>query len=105
MADFTIPAGVLPAHRDLYYGGGCTRRDRQLHQPAWRPRPAEPIAEAPVAEAADVDAAVQAAHAAFAPWSCAHYAGRARPASCARRPTVLRRHADDLRGRSNLLPR
>jgi betaine-aldehyde dehydrogenase len=66
------------------------------------PATGEPIAEAPVAEAADVDAAVQAAHAAFASWRCTMPAERGQLLREA--ANVLRLHADDLRGRSNLLP-
>ena len=94
MADFTIPAGVLPAHRDLYYGGGWHTPATGGYITSLAPATGRPIAEAPIAEAADVDAAVQAAHAAFAPWRRTMPTERGQLLRQA--ADVLRRHADEL---------
>ena len=94
MADFAIPAGVLPAHRDLYCGGAWHAPMASGYITSLAPATGEPIAEAPVADAADVDAAVQAANAALAPWRRTTPAERGQLLRQA--AEVLRRHADEL---------
>jgi len=88
MADFAFPAGVLQAHRDLYYGGAWHAPAAGSYITSLAPATGDPIAEAPVAEVADVDGAVGAAHAAFVPWR------RTMPAE---RGQLLRQAADLLR--------
>ena len=86
-------AAVLPKHRDLYYGGAW-------HQPkggyADTYNPATGVSLGPCAEAnaADIDAAVQAAHAAFREWRKTKPLDRA--AALKRIAVVLRDHADEL---------
>jgi len=83
----------LPEHRDLYYGG-------QWHAPeggyvdTWNPATGECLGPCADANAADVDAAVQAAQAAFAEWSRTRPAERA--ALMRKVATVLRGHATEL---------
>lgn len=64
-----IPDGILPSHRELFYGGGWHAPKAGLYADTINPAYNEPITQAPVADAADVDAAVRAAHQAFASWS------------------------------------
>src|SRR5690606_36094158 len=83
----------LPEHRDLYYGG-------QWHAPegryvdTWNPATGDCLGPCADADAADVDAAVQAAQAAFAEWSRTRPAERA--ALMRNVATVLREHATEL---------
>ena len=88
MADFTFPPGVLPDHRDLYYGGAWHAPIAGRYADSIAPATGQAIAPAPVAEADDVDAAVRAAHAAFASW---------RRTTPAERGQLLRKAADVLR--------
>lgn len=88
-----IPDGILPRQRGLFYGGqwhaprSGADADAETLNPAYN----EVITRAPVANAADVDAAVQAAHAAFAGWAATPPAQRAR--YLRRAAAVLREHA------------
>ena len=69
MRTHDIPAGILPTQRDLYYGGAWHAPKAGVYAETINPTYNEVIASAPVADAADVDAAVQAAHAAFPAWA------------------------------------
>src|SRR5437867_894138 len=64
-----IPAGILPEHRALYYDGAWHEPRSGHYADTINPAYNEPIMQAPVADAADVDAAVCAANAAFEGWS------------------------------------
>ena len=94
MADFTFPPGVLPDHRDLYYGGTWHAPISGRYADSIAPATGQAIAPAPVAEADDVDAAVRAAHAAFASW---------RRTTPAERGQLLRKAADVLRTHADSL--
>lgn len=86
-----IPSGILPTQRGLYYGGAWHAPLAGGMADTINPAYNEAICQAPVAEAADVDAAVQAAHAAFPAWAAlppAKRAGYLRQAAA-----VLREHA------------
>jgi len=94
MSSTKLPEGVLPNHRGLYYGGAWHAPLAGQYVNSVAPATAEAIAEASIAEADDVDAAVRAAHAAFDTWrrTDAGRTGRA-PSPAAE---VLREHADSL---------
>jgi betaine-aldehyde dehydrogenase len=64
-----IPAGILPEHRALFYGGAWHEPQSGRYADTINPAYDEPITQAPVADAADVDAAVRAADRAFDAWS------------------------------------
>ncbi|CAN5720230.1 aldehyde dehydrogenase family protein [soil metagenome] len=64
-----IPAGILPTQRNLYYGGDWHAPVAGVYTETINPAYNEPITSAPIADAADVDAAVRAAHAAFPSWA------------------------------------
>jgi len=91
---FQVPAGVLPTHRDLYYGGTWHAPQAGGYAVSRAPATGEPIAEAPIADAADVDAAVHAAHAAFGAWR--KLLPMERGALLRKAADVLRAHADEL---------
>jgi len=91
---FQVPAGVLPTHRDLYYGGAWHAPRAGVYAASMAPATGLPIAEAPIADAVDVDAAVQAAHAAFAAWR--KVLPMERGALLRKAADVLRAHADEL---------
>jgi betaine-aldehyde dehydrogenase len=57
----------LPVHRDLYYGGAW-HKPKGGYEPTFNPATGESLGDAPNANAADVDAAARAAHAAFLEW-------------------------------------
>lgn len=69
MTDSTVKSAQspLPTHRDLYYGGAW-HVPKGGYEPTWNPATGESLGNAPVANAADVDAAVKAAHAGFLEW-------------------------------------
>jgi len=94
MTAFPIPAGVLPTHRDLYYGGAWHAPLGGGYAASLAPATGIAIAEAPIAEDADVDSAVRAAHAAFAGWR--KLLPMARGALLRRAADMLRTHADEL---------
>ncbi len=79
-----IPPGVLPSRRELYYGGAWHPPKAGGYAETINPTYNETITTAPVADAADVDAAVQAAHAAFPAWAATPPVERGR--YCARPP-------------------
>src|SRR5215217_1750235 len=64
-----IPPGVLPAHNALFYGGRWHEPMAGTYADTINPASNRPLAQAPVAQAHDVDAAVRAAHAAFPAWA------------------------------------
>jgi betaine-aldehyde dehydrogenase len=88
--DFT---SYLPAHRGLFYGG-------QWHEPrggyleTFNPATGESLGQAAEANEADVDAAVEAAHRAFATWR--RVAPRERGAILKKIAQVLKDNAEEL---------
>ncbi len=64
-----IPPGILPDHRALFYGGDWHEPKAGIYADTINPAYNEAITQAPVADAADVDAAVSAAHTAFPAWA------------------------------------
>jgi betaine-aldehyde dehydrogenase len=86
-----IPPGILPAQRGLYYGGAWHAPMAGGHAETFNPTYNEAITTAPVADAADVDAAVRAAHAAFPAWAATPPVQRGRVLRKA--AAVLREHA------------
>ena len=86
-----IPAGVLPTQRGLYYGGAWHAPKAGVYLETINPTYNEAITAAPVADADDVDAAVQAAHAAFPAWAATPPIERGRYLRKA--AAVLREHA------------
>jgi betaine-aldehyde dehydrogenase len=86
-----IPAGVLPVHEALFYGGAWHEPLDGGYGQTLNPACNEPLARAPVATAADVDAAVRAAHTAFPAWSRTPPVERGRLLRKA--AAVLREHA------------
>jgi betaine-aldehyde dehydrogenase len=64
-----IPAGILPTNLGIYYGGAWHAPKAGVYQNTINPAFNEVITKAPVADAADVDAAVQAAQKAFPAWA------------------------------------
>ncbi|SFU33611.1 betaine-aldehyde dehydrogenase [Polaromonas sp. YR568] len=89
-----IPAGTLPAHLDLYYGGGWHKPLAGRYGDTINPALNETLASVAVADEADVDAAVNAAQAAFDGW-------RAIPP--AQRGGLLRKAAAALRAEASSL--
>ncbi|MFL6630915.1 MAG: aldehyde dehydrogenase family protein, partial [Massilia sp.] len=86
-----IPQGILPSQRELYYGGHWHRPKKRVYAETFNPAYNEPITTAPVADRDDVDAAVQAADAAFPAWASTPPIERAR---CLRQAAaVLQEHA------------
>lgn len=86
-----IPAGVLPQRAALYYGGKWHEPRAGGYAETLNPATARPLARAPVATADDVDAAVQAAQAAFPAWARTPPIERGR--LLRRAAAVLREHA------------
>lgn len=89
-----IPQGVLPVQRGLYYGGAWHAPKAGASAPTINPTYNEVITTAPLADAADVDAAVQAAHAAFPAWASTTPVERG--LNLRRAAAVLREHAQPL---------
>jgi betaine-aldehyde dehydrogenase len=89
-----IPAGLLPEHRSLYYGGDWHAPVAGVYAETFNPAYNEAITTAPVADARDVDAAVCAAQAAFPAWAATPPLERGRLLRKA--AAVLREHADEL---------
>ena len=89
-----IPTGILPGHRDLFYGGRWHAPASGLYAETINPAYNEAIASAAAADATDVDAAVQAAHAAFPGW--ASTPPRKRGEYMRRAADALRVHAKEL---------
>jgi len=92
--DSARPESVLPSHLDLFYGGEWHAPRAGRYVETINPANAEPIARVAEAGAEDADAAIVAAHAAFAAWSRKtplDRAGHLRQAA-----QILRDHADAL---------
>lgn len=94
MIESTSQAGLLPAYRDLYYGGEWHAPRGGRYASSFAPATGKAIAEAAVAEAADVDAAANAAQAAFGAWRRTLPAERG--ALLRKAAEILREHADSL---------
>jgi betaine-aldehyde dehydrogenase len=89
-----IPDGILPTQRGLFYGGRWNAPKAGGLADTFNPSYNEVITTVPVADQDDVDAAVQAAHAAFPGWAATPPVERGR---CLRRAAaVLREHAQPL---------
>ncbi len=89
-----IPSGILPTHNALFYGGGWHKPKSGRHADTINPAYNEVLGNAPMADAADVDAAVRAAQAAFPAW---------RKVKPAQRGDYLRRAAAVLRENAEML--
>jgi betaine-aldehyde dehydrogenase len=89
-----IPAGILPTNLGIYYGGTWHAPKAGIYQDTINPAFNEVITKAPVADAADVDAAVQAAQKAFPAWASTPPAKRGEYLRKA--AAVLRAHAQPL---------
>lgn len=89
-----IPDGILPTQRGFYYGGDWHEPYGGVYADTLNPAYNEPIAEAPVADSLDVDAAVRAADAAFPAWSAMAPIERGKLLHKA--AAVLREHAHSL---------
>ncbi|MEN3278414.1 MAG: betaine-aldehyde dehydrogenase [Massilia sp.] len=89
-----IPDGILPTQRGLFYGGRWHAPKAGGAAETFNPCYNEVIATAPVADEDDVDAAIQAAHAAFAGWAATPPVERGR--YLRRAAAVLREHAEPL---------
>ena len=84
---------ILPKHRDLYYGGKW-QKPLGGYLDTWNPATGESLGPCAEANAADVDAAVRAAHAGFKEWRRMKPLERA--ALMKRVAAVLRANADEL---------
>ncbi|MEP7205851.1 MAG: aldehyde dehydrogenase family protein [Casimicrobiaceae bacterium] len=93
MASSDRPTPRLPEHRDVYYGGAW-HVPAGGYAPTYNPGTGESLGEVGVASAADVDAAVEAAHAGFETWRRVLPLERAR--ILRRMAEILRTHADEL---------
>ena len=89
-----IPEGILPVQLGLYYGGAWHPPKAGKSEATFNPCYNEVITTVPVADASDVDAAVQAAHAAFPSWAATLPVERGR--HLRRAAMVLREHAQSL---------
>ncbi len=86
-------APVLPKHRDLYFEGRW-QKPQGGYLDTWNPATGESLGPAAEANAADVDAAVQAAHKAFREWRTVKPLERA--ALMRKVAGVLRANAEEL---------
>jgi betaine-aldehyde dehydrogenase len=86
--------GVLPRHRDLYYGGAWQPALSGAHLELTNPATAEGLGVVAAAGPEDVDRAVSAAHAAFRDWKRVKPAERARLLKAV--ADCMRKHADEL---------
>jgi len=101
MSQTTSPSGkdlsrerVLPTHRDLYYGGGWHAPKAGRYVDTIDPAQDLPLGSVAEADAADVDAAVRAAHDAFPAWRALRPQQRAE--AMRKAAAVLRDHAEEL---------
>jgi betaine-aldehyde dehydrogenase len=85
--------GALPAHRDLYYGGAW-HAPHGGYAETFDPATAESLGRCAEADAADVDAAVEAARKGFEAWRRMKPLERA--ALMKRAAAAIRAHADEL---------
>jgi betaine-aldehyde dehydrogenase len=90
----TAPSLVLPGHRDCYYGGQWVKPRSGRYADTSSPGTGESLGPVADGSAADVDAAVAAAKAAFAGWRDTPPLERARLLK--RIAAVLRQHAEEL---------
>jgi len=88
------PALTLPKHRDCYYGGRWVKPIDGRYVDSISPGTGEPLGPVADATAADVDAAVAAAKAAFEDWRRVPPLERARMLK--RIAAILREHSDEL---------
>ena len=84
---------ILPKHRDLYYDGKW-QKPKGGYLETWNPATGDSLGQVAEANAADVDAAVQAAHKAFREWRKVKPVERA--ALMKKVAAVLRANADEL---------
>lgn len=89
-----IPANILPMQIGFYYGGAWHAPKAGAYADTINPTYNETITQAAVADATDVDAAVQAAHKAFPAWAATPPVERGRYLRKA--AAVLREHAQPL---------
>lgn len=94
MRAYEIPTGILPTQRGLFYGGAWHIPLSGVFAPTSNPAYNERITDTPVADAADVDAAVVAAHAAFPAWAATTPVERGR--YLRRAAAILRENAQAL---------
>jgi betaine-aldehyde dehydrogenase len=87
------PHSVLPAHRQLYYGGGW-REPHGGYAETFNPATGESLGRCAEADAGDVDAAVRAARDGFAQWRRMKPLERA--ALMKKAAAAVRAHADEL---------
>jgi betaine-aldehyde dehydrogenase len=85
-------ASPLPTHRDLYYGGAW-HKPQGGYVPTFNPATGENLGDVPNANAADVDAAAKAAHAAFLQWR--HVKPTDRAALMRKVSAVIRANAEE----------
>ena len=88
------PAGVLPRHRDLYYGGSWVVPNQERYADTRNPATGELLAQVANGCAADVDAAISAAQAGFEVWRTVTPRERARILREA--GAIIRRNSKDL---------
>src|SRR6266498_5942233 len=86
--------GSLPTHKDLFYNGEWHRPKNNGYQETFNPGNGQVIDKISQASAADVDAAVSAAHQAFLAWRSTPPAQRA--AYLRQAAELLRQHAEEL---------
>ncbi len=90
-----MPAALnLPAHRELYYGGGWHAPQAGGYAELTSPGSGEPLGRVAEATAADVDAAVASARVGFREWARVLPSGRAKILK--RIAVLLREHAEEL---------
>lgn len=94
MRTTAIPVGILPEHSDVFYGGKWHAPKSGKYSPTINPAYDETIMQVSLAGAEDVDAAVQAAQAAFPAW--ASTPPRTRGEYLRKAAEALRRHAKEL---------
>jgi len=85
---------LLPSHRDLYYGGSWHRPKSAGYYELTSPGSGESLGVAADGSAADVDAAVSSARAAFAAWRNVAPLDRAK--ALRRFAAIVREHAREL---------
>jgi betaine-aldehyde dehydrogenase len=94
MRTHEIPNGILPTQTGLFYGGGWHAPKAGVYKDTINPAFNEVITQAPVADASDVDAAVQSAQKGFPAWASTPPAKRGEYLRKA--ASVLRAHAQPL---------
>src|SRR5258706_13564325 len=89
-----IDKPVFPAHRDLYYGGAWHEPTSGTYFEVTSPGSGESLGQVADASAADVDAAVAAAHGAYREWRNVAPLDRAR--ALRRFAAIVREHGEEL---------